>query len=111
MLLALQIPAYAADTKYSRRTLMIRMGWQRGMVFHNILILTSFLLLVMAALWGFPWSITWPALLPLPLGLYQIFQMRAIANGVKPNYRALTAGALALFAAMAYLLTFAFWMN
>lgn len=111
MLLALQLPSYAEDTKYTRRTLMIRMGWQRGMVFHNILVLAGFLLLALAALLRFPWSIAWPALLPLPLGLYQIYQIRAIASGARPNWQALTVGALALFASTAYLLTFAFWMN
>jgi len=111
MLLVFSLSSYAGDLKYERRTLMIRMGWQRGMVFHNILVLASFLLLALAALLRFPWSITWPALLPLPLGLYQIYQIRAIANGAKPNWRALMVGALALFAAMAYLLTFAFWIN
>ncbi len=90
---------------------MIRIGWQHGMVFHNILVLAGFLLLALAAVLHFPWSVTWPALLPLPLGLYQIYQIRAIANGATPNWKALTAGALALFAAMAYLLTFAFWIH
>lgn len=111
MQLAMQFPSYASDSKYSRRILLIRMGWQRGMITHNILILSSYLLLALAALMGFPWSITWPALLSFPLGLYQILQMRRIANGEKPNWRALTVGAMSLFAGMTYLLTFAFWIN
>lgn len=111
MLLAFDLPDYATDAKYEKRTLMIRMGWQNGMVLHNLLILSAFLLLALAAIWGFPWFATWPALLTLPLGLYQIWQMRAIANGAKPNWNALTIGAVALLGIMAYLTTFAFWMN
>lgn len=111
MLIALQLPTYAADLKQERRRLLVRMGWQRGMIFHNLLVLIAFLLLALAAVFGFPWSVAWPALLVLPLGLYQLWQMRAIAGGAKPNWPALTVGAMALFAALAYLLAFAFWIN
>jgi 1,4-dihydroxy-2-naphthoate octaprenyltransferase len=114
MLLAMQLPGYtiyAADGKTGQRTLLVRMGWQSGMILHNILVLSAFLLLALAAMLGFPWSITWPALLPLPLAVYQILQMRAIAGGAKPNWKALTIGAFALFASMVYLMTFAFWVN
>ncbi len=111
MLLALDLPAYASKVKYEKKTLMVRLGWQSGMTLHNLLVLCAFLLLALAAWLGFPWSITWPALLPLPLGLYQVWQMRAIANGAPPNWRALTFGAMALFGGMVYFMTFAFWIN
>lgn len=111
MLLALDLPAYASKVKHEKKTLMVRLGWHTGMTTHNVMVLSAFLLLALAAWLGFPWSITWPALLPLPLGLYQIWQMRAIANGAPPNWKALAFGAIALFGGMAYFMTFAFWIN
>ncbi len=90
---------------------MVRLGWQAGMNLHNILILTSYLLLILAASYGYPWFATWPALLTLPLGVFQIVQMRRIANGSKPQWNILVIGALALFSVTVYLITFAFWIN
>jgi 1,4-dihydroxy-2-naphthoate octaprenyltransferase len=111
MLLAFELPDYIADQKSGKRTLLIRMGWERGMVFHNILILSAFLLLVIGASFGFPWFATLPALLVLPLGIFQIWQMRRISDGAKPNWNSLIIGALALFGLMSYLMAFAFWVN
>lgn len=111
MLLTFELPDFANDEKYDKRTLMVRLGWQTGMGLHNVLILSGFLLLVLARLFGYPQFAMIAGLLPLPLGLFQIWQMRNIANGGKPNWNALTVGALALFALMSYLLTFAFWTN
>ena len=39
----------------------------------------------------------------------EIGMMRRIAAGAKPNWNALTINALAIYVAVAYLLTFAFW--
>jgi 1,4-dihydroxy-2-naphthoate octaprenyltransferase len=111
MLLAFELPDYTNDLKYKKRTLMIRLGWQTGMGLHNILILSAFLILLLARLFGFPWFATLAGLLPLPVGLFQIWQMRNIASGAKPNWTALTIGALALFSVTAYLQMYAFWMN
>jgi 1,4-dihydroxy-2-naphthoate octaprenyltransferase len=111
MLLAFDLPDYANDVEFEKRTLMVRLGWQNGMTIHNILILSAFLLLVLAASFGYPRFALLAGMLPLPVGLFQIWQMRNIANGAKPNWNALTIGALALFTSMAYLLAFAFWTN
>ena len=111
MLLAVQLSRYSSDMKSGRRTLLIRLGWQNGMTLHNILVLSAFLLLVLADLYGFPWSITWPVLLALPLGVYQVWQMRAISAGAKPNWPWLRTSAFALFGALAYLFAFGFWVN
>ena len=75
---------------------MTRLTWEPGMNLHNILILCSYLLLVMALLLGLPWSLGWPGLLTFPIGIYQIWQMRQIANGVKPNWKVLNFTATGL---------------
>ena len=109
MLLAFELPDYLHDVKHDKRTLMVRVGWQNGIMLHNLLILIAFLILAIAALFGLPWFAAFPALLTLPVGLLQIWQMRQISNGQKPNWRALTLTAVVLFAVMAYLFTWAFW--
>lgn len=111
MFLAYQLPDYLADVKSDKKTLMVLVGWQAGMALHNILILSAYLLLILAATFGYPWFATWPALLTLPIGIFQIIQMRRIASGSKPQWNFLVIGALALFGLTAYLITFSFWIN
>jgi 1,4-dihydroxy-2-naphthoate octaprenyltransferase len=107
--LAYELAGYAQDLKRKRQTLMVRMGWQRGMLLHNSMILGAFLLLGLALTFGLPLFIGLPAFLPLPLGLLQVWQMRRISEGARPNWRALRLTAIVIFATTAYLLTLAFW--
>jgi 1,4-dihydroxy-2-naphthoate octaprenyltransferase len=109
MLISFEMPDYAADIKFNKRTLLVRLGWQMGMSLHNILLLTSFFLLAAAIRFGMPVMIVLPAMIPLALALLQIWMMRRIAAGAKPNWNALTINALAIYVAVAYLLAFAFW--
>jgi 1,4-dihydroxy-2-naphthoate octaprenyltransferase len=111
MLVGLEFPDYAADLKYQRKSLLIRVGWQNAIILHNLLILGAFLLLSLALVFGMPPKIGLPAFLALPLGLLQIWQMRRIAEGYKPNWLALSLNAVISYATMVYLLTFSFWIR
>lgn len=111
MLIAFELPDYATDLKHQKNTLLVRMGWQNGMGVHNLLVLGAFLVLGLAYLFGMPSFAALPAFLPLPLALLQIWQIRRIASGSKPNWTAVTLNALVLFASTAYLLAFSFWTN
>lgn len=111
MLLAFELPDFATDLKYDKRTMLVRLGWQTGMNLHNLLILASFLMLAIAVALGLPVRIALPAFLALPLGLLQIWYMNRIAAGAKPNWNSLTLSALVLFGATAYLLALAFWLR
>jgi 1,4-dihydroxy-2-naphthoate octaprenyltransferase len=109
MALALSLRNYPIDLRFGLRSLLVRMGWQRGMNFHNILILFAYMFLVLATLLGLPWALTWPGLLTLPLGLAQIWQIIRIFNGAKPRWRLLDFGSVALFVITAYLIAFTLW--
>jgi len=111
MLLTFELPDYANDIKFGKRTIMVRIGWRNGMILHNILILSAYLLLGLAAINGMPRFVWLPVLLTLPLGFFQIWQMRRIADGAKPNWTALTVVSMSLFGSMTYLMTFAYWIN
>ena len=110
-ILVVELPEYAADQKYERKTLLTRMGWLQGMNFHNILVLLVYLLLALAMLLGFPWVLGWPALLTLPVGLYQIWQIRQISNGAKPNWKILHLSANTLLGLTSYLIAFSLWIR
>jgi 1,4-dihydroxy-2-naphthoate octaprenyltransferase len=107
--LATELETYYADIKAGRQTLMVAVGWQRGMNLHNLMILLSYFLVGLAAALRLPWSLTWPMLLTAPLGFFQIWQMWQISNGQKPHWRLLRITALALMGIMVYLIAFALW--
>ena len=109
MMLAFELPDYANDLKFEKLTLMVRLGWERGVTFHNILILVAYLLIGLAMLFGFPLTVALPALLSLPLGLFQIWYINRIAAGAKPNWNILGFLAILVFGVTTYLLTFSFW--
>ena len=111
MLMAFSLPDYLTDLKHEKRTLMVRLGWQNGMLMHNVLILVGYLLVVIAWTFNLPNFAAIAGLLSLPVGLFQVWQMRRIADGAPVNWSALTIGAVAQFVLMAYFLAFAFWTN
>lgn len=109
MMVAIEFPDYGTDLKYQKRTLLTRIGWENGMTMHHIFILGAYVFLGLALMNGLPSRIALPGFLTLPLGLWQIWYMRRIATGIKPNWTALTTSAVMLFAATSYLLAFSFW--
>jgi 1,4-dihydroxy-2-naphthoate octaprenyltransferase len=111
MLLALELPDYASDISQGKRPLLIRLGWQRGMLLHNLLIILSFIILGIAFIFGLPLNVAWPVILVFPFAVFQIWQMNRIADGVKPNWNLLVLSAISTFGLAAYILTYAFWTH
>jgi len=72
---------------------------------------TAFLLLGLAVILSVPAGIVLPSFLLLPFGLLQIWQMRGIAAGGKPNWTLVGLTGVVLFAGVAYMLAFAFWVR
>jgi 1,4-dihydroxy-2-naphthoate octaprenyltransferase len=111
MLLALEFPDYASDIMQGKRPILVRVGWQRGMIIHNVLVLGSFVILGMAFVFGLPLRVGWPVFFVLPIGLFQVWMMNRIADGAKPNWNLLVLVAASTFGLTAYLFTFAFWTH
>lgn len=107
--LAISLRQYAEDIRRDRKTLLTRLGWQRGMTLHNVLIGTAYATLALAAVIGLPWRLVYPPLLALPFGLVQIWQISAIAGGAKPRWRLLFYMALAVVGVTAYFINLALW--
>lgn len=111
MIVALQFPTYSHDLKLGKRTLIIRMGWQNALNLHNILIVCSYLLMVIAMFFQLPIFIGAPVFLTLPLGFLQIWQMKRINDGLKPNWQALIVSWIVLCYTVVYLLAYSFWIH
>lgn len=109
MLIVFELPEYASDVKFGRQNLLVKLGWERGMLLHNVLVPMSYLVLGLGVLLGMPVALAFPAMLAFPLGIFHIWMLNRIADGAKPNWPALTLSAAALLGITAYLLTFAFW--
>ncbi len=107
--LALSLEKYSRNLKYGQKTMMVVLGWQRGMMIHNWLVPISYLLIGFAYLLGLPWSLTWPALLSVPIGVFEIYQINQINNGARPGWRVLNLTAIALLGITTYLMSLALW--
>jgi 1,4-dihydroxy-2-naphthoate octaprenyltransferase len=109
MMLAFEFPDYAVDVKFEKSTLLVRLGWQRGMYLHNFLELGGFVLLSLAWSIGLPYQIAVPALIVLLVGGFQVWMMNRIEAGAQPNWLLFTVTAAASFGMTAYLLAYGFW--
>lgn len=102
LFLAQSFEHYGKDRYLERGSLLERISWQKGSFVHNILLLAAFLLVMLAALMGQPWALTWPMLLSLPFALFQVYQMVCITGGARPDWRLLRLTSFATTAVMLY---------
>ncbi len=111
MFLAFELSTYAADLKFNRCNLLIRLGWEKGMLIHNLLIVMAFLLIALAFAFGLPLNIGLPLFLALPVGAIQIIHIERLRAGFKPNWPILRFTAVFLIAIVLYLEIFTFWIR
>jgi len=102
---------FAFDLKHSYGSLLSVLGWQRGLVIHNLSLILSFFLFAAFLFFGLAWRLTWPVFLVLPFAGLQVFQIVRIGEGAKPNWRLFRVNSLATFLLMVYLIAFTLWIN
>jgi 1,4-dihydroxy-2-naphthoate octaprenyltransferase len=102
---------FAQDQKFDRVTFLTRLGWERVVPLHHLFVLLAYLLFAMSPLFGLSLSLIWSLFLTFPFALFQIFLLRNISLGAKPNWILLHATALAVVALTTYLLTVTFWIR
>jgi len=107
--IALDFKSFAQDQKFNRITFLIRLGWERVVPLHHIFIILAYLLFFALPAFGLSLSLIWPVFLTFPFALFQIYQLRNIALGAKPNWTLLHATSLAVFVLTAYFLAITFW--
>ncbi len=110
MKIAIDFKTYGFDSSHGRPSLTTLLGWQKALVIHNLFILLAFVFLSLFLLSGLPWSLTWPPLLALPIGILQIVHLQNIANGAKPKWRYLNWLAVGAFLLMSYLIIISLWL-
>ena len=104
-------PSFASDSKYNRSTLLTRLGWERVVPLHHLLILLAYLFFFASPSFGLSLSLIWPAFLTLPFALFQIFQLRNIALGARTHWNLFTVTALSVFGLTVYFLSLTFWLR
>ena len=109
--LLINFTTFPDDQKYDRGTLLRRLTWERAIPFHHSLIAFAYLMFALVPFLGFTFNLVAPAFLTLPFAIFQILQLRAIANGSPPNWKLLTSTALAVFGLTTYFLTLTFWLR
>jgi 1,4-dihydroxy-2-naphthoate octaprenyltransferase len=109
--LALELDSYAVDLKQERRSLLLRLGWQRGVILQHILLLLGFILLAAAPFFGVAWRLVWPATLALVVAVLEIWLVNRVALGLPPRWMLLKYTAWLAFMLPVYLLAVTFWMS
>lgn len=109
--IARNFQSFAQDQKYNRVTFLTRLGWERVVPLHHLFVLLAYFLFTMSPLFGISLSLIWSVFLTFPFALFQIFLLRNISLGAKPNWTLLHAAALAVFGLTTYFLTLTFWLR
>lgn len=109
--IARNFQSFAHDQKLNRVTFLTRLGWERVVPMHHLFVLLAYLLFAMSPLFGLSLSLIWSLFLTFPFALFQIFLLRNISLGAKPNWTLLHATALAVFGLTTYFLTLTFWLR
>lgn len=95
----------------SSGSLLKKIGSFAVLRLHNLSLLMGYFILLAGSFFELPWKLIWPALMTIPIGLIQIWQVNQILSGRKPNMLALefTAVSIALFTT--YFSVLSLWLN
>jgi len=109
--IVMDFPSFASDQRYDRLTFLTRLGWERVVPLHHLLVLLAYVLFAASPVFGLPLSLIWPVFLTIPFALFQIFQLQNISLGAPTNWTLLNATALAVLGLAIYFLTLTFWLR
>lgn len=102
MLIVFELPHYAADTKFEKRNLLVRVSWPTAMRIHDYAIFFAVVSFIAAFFLGLPGRVVGGAIIVVPLAIAQIWQMDRIRQGYPVKWPTLIYGAVALFSLTAY---------
>ena len=110
LVLSLRLRSYADDLQTNRRTLLVRIGWKKGVFLHNLLVLGGFLLFGSAVLFGLPVRIAGPVFIALIPAAYLVWYYASLERGAAVRWPLIITLALVVFTLPVYLLLFAAWI-
>lgn len=111
MILVLRLKTYPDDIRKSRKTLLVRLGWQQGIYLHNLMVLSGFLLFGVALIFGMPFRLILPVFLTLPVAGYLIWYLSSLQDGAPVRWPIITLTSLIIFFLPVYLITYTVWVR
>jgi len=103
MLMTFELEAFFLDSQRGKRTLLVRLGWRTGMRLHDLALGMAGVFFILGFLNGMPLRVAAGAMIALPLGVTQMWQMVRIRGGAPPRWRVLLLTSEALFGLTTYL--------
>lgn len=111
MILVLRLKTYPVDIRKDRKTLLVRLGWQRGVYLHNLMVLSGFLLFGVALIFDMPFRLVLPVFFTLPVAGYLIWYLSSLEDGAPVRWPLITLLSLVIFFLPVYLITFTVWIR
>lgn len=111
MILVLRLKTYPVDIRKDRKTLLVRLGWQRGVYLHNLMVLSGFLLFGVALIFDMPFRLVLPVFFTLPVAGYLIWYLSNLEDGAPVRWPLITLLSLVIFFLPVYLITFTVWIR
>lgn len=102
-------PGYLQGMLSGKKSLLIFLQWNTGIVVHNILVLLTYLILGIGVMSGLPVRLALPFLIGLPFAIITIYELLRIQNGHKPNWLILLTGSYGSIGCTIFLLIFDLW--
>jgi 1,4-dihydroxy-2-naphthoate octaprenyltransferase len=110
LVLTLGLRSYPEDLRIGQETLLVRIGWMKGIFLHNLLLLSAFVLYGVAILFGLPLRIAGPTFMALIPAGYLIWIYAGLERGVPVRWPVIIFLALVIFFLPVYLITFTVWI-
>jgi 1,4-dihydroxy-2-naphthoate octaprenyltransferase len=111
MLISTSLQKYLSDFLSNRKTLVILFGWKFAMNLHNGMIFAAIAFIAAASLFGLPWNLAWPMLLPAPIFFFSVYEIFRIKSGIKPRWALLALCGYSGIGCMLYVLLFTLWVR
>ncbi len=111
LILVLRLKTYAQDIQSRRKTLLVRLDWKRGIVVHNLMVLSGFLFFGFSLLFGMSFRIIAPVFFALPPAIYLIWILSGLENGAPVRWNLIRLLSLVVFFLPVYMIFYTAWFQ
>jgi len=111
LIIVLRLLSFRDDLRLVKKNLLVRLGWIQAIFIHNVLIFCGFLLFGFGLFFGFPFQLVGFVFFALPPGLYLVWYLSKLEDGVPVRWYLIISLSVVVFFLPLYLLTYSTWMN
>ncbi len=111
MLISTDLNNYLQAMLSGEKNFVNMLGWKLAMNLHDWFVILGYVLIGVATFNGLPWNFVWPALVPLPVFIFTMYEIHRIREGAKPRWTLLTFSGYAGPGIMLYGLLFMLWFG